>query len=66
MNCAWCNKNTDESESHGICAECMSKHFEIRLSTLYQQERTDDALAVRSRSRPIRRRGTLPVRILVL
>lgn len=30
MNCAWCGAKEDDTDSHGICAECEEKFFPVK------------------------------------
>lgn len=37
MNCAWCGRNTDGSDSHGICDECMSTFFHVNPKDIHDE-----------------------------
>ena len=36
-NCAWCDMNTDDSDSHGICDGCMQKYFGIAAQEIHDE-----------------------------
>jgi hypothetical protein len=37
MNCAWCGVNDDDSDSHGICDDCMVLHFGVDPVSIQQE-----------------------------
>jgi len=37
MNCAWCNKKDDNSDSHGICDDCMQKYFGVDAQSIHDE-----------------------------
>jgi NMD protein affecting ribosome stability and mRNA decay len=49
MNCAWCGANDDDSDSHGICDDCMVLHFSVDPVSIREvtggEEQEDDVRA---------------------
>jgi len=37
MNCAWCGTNTDNSDSHGICDDCMQTYFGVNPQEIHEE-----------------------------
>jgi len=47
-NCAWCGKNDDDSDSHGICDDCMQKYFGIAAQEIHDEIANESLVAILS------------------
>lgn len=39
MNCAWCGRKDDDSNSHGICVQCETKYFPPKENTKDREDK---------------------------